>query len=414
MSSDSSLAVPGAFHLERTVRAAVFTDTIDEINGVVYSCRGLMNWIAEAHPPLEVTFFGLSRRSDTTSLEQILIRRYRPRLAHPMLGYREHTGGFLPRRRIEKDFVEGRYDVVHLLTPGMMGNLGRDLALRYGLPLAGTYFTRFPTFFREYASRYLPVPFLLRAFDRYAFRRMRQTYGPCDVVLCQAGNFLDEVRRFYDGDARVWTTGVDVNRFRPKDSGPAFRQRHGIRAAHVGLYVGRIALEKRLDVLVDVLRDTSDLDLELVMVGDGPHRARLQQRLKGIYTGYLTDEALVDAYAAADFFLFPSDTDAYGIVVMESLAAGVPVIINARSGGAETVAACGGGIVYYQYSELVQAVRRLCENPAEREEMAQRGLQYAREHTWEHSSLEILNVYREIIARRRGEPAPIRPRVARF
>ena len=401
-------AVQGARLLKGMIRAAIFTDTIDEINGVVYSCRGLMDWVATAHPPLEVVFFGLSRRSETTMLPQVMVRRYRPRLAHPMLGYREHTGGFLPRSRIEKDFVLGGYQVVHILTPGMMGNFGRDLALRYGVPLVGTYFTRFPTFFREYASRYLPLPFLMRAFDRYAFKRMGQTYGPCDVVLCQAGSFLDEVRRFYDGDARVWTTGVDVNRFRPKDTGPAFRQRYGIRAKNVGLYVGRIALEKRLDVLADLLRDVSDLDLEVVLVGDGPYRPRLERRLKGIYTGYLTDEALVDAYAAADFFLFPSDTDAYGIVVMESLAAGVPVIINAGSGGAETVAASGAGVVYHEYPELVRAVRRLCVNPAERQEMARRGLQYAREHTWEHSSLEVLNVYREVIARRSAESVPVR------
>ena len=389
--------------MEETIRAAIFTDSIDEINGIAYSCKGLIDWVAATHLPLELTFFSLSRRNDPTHHDQAHVLRYRPHLAHAIPGYKEHTSGLLPKRRIRRDFEAGRFQVVHILTPGVMANFGRDLAGQYGLPLVGTYFTRFPTFFREYASRLLPLPFLLRIFDRYAVGRMRKTYGPCDVVLCQAAGFLDEVRQFYSGDARLWTTGVDLKRFRPKDTGREFRRRHGVTARHVGLYVGRVALEKRLDVLIDLKRDLADLDLEIVIVGDGPYRPELEKRFDAVFTGYLIDESLIDAYSAADFFLFPSDTDAYGIVVMESLASGVPVIVNAASGGSETVAACGAGFVYRQYPELVQCTRRLCENDDERRQLAQRGLDYARQHTWEQSSLEILSVYRELIARRAGE-----------
>jgi len=385
---------------EPSIRAAIFTDTIDEVNGIAYSCKGLIGWIARTNPPLELTLFCLSRRRAPSERDQVRLLRYRPHLAHAMPGYKEHTGGLLPKRRIRRDFEAGRFQVVHILTPGSMANFGRDLARRHGLPLVGTYFTRFPTFFREYASRLLPFKPLVRAFDRYAIARMRKTYSPCDVVLCQAANFLDEVRTFYDGDARVWTTGVDTDRFRPKDTGAGFRRKHGIRARHVGLYVGRVALEKRLDVLVDLKRDLADLDFEILIVGDGPYRKELQDKFDAVFTGYLTGEELADAYAASDFFLFPSDTDAYGIVVMESLAAGVPVVINAASGGSETVEASSGGFVYREYPQLLRHTRRLCEREDERNEMAQRGIDYARQHTWDRSSRELLDLYRELIGKR--------------
>lgn len=382
--------------MPKTIKAAIFTDTIDEVNGIAYSCKGLIDWVAATHPPLELTLFCLSRNTQPTLLDQVRVLRYRPHLAFDMPGYKEHIAGLLPKRSIASDFAEGDFDVVHILTPGKMSNFGRDLARKHNLPLVGTYFTRFPTFFREYVSRTIPVKGLLHLFDRYAIRRMRKTYGSCDIVLCQAGNFLAEVKQFYDGDVRVWTTGVDTKKFRPKDTGAPFRERYGIKAKHVGLYVGRVALEKRLDALIDLKRDLSDLDFEVLVVGDGPYREELEKKLDAVFAGCLTGEDLADAYAAADFFLFPSDTDAYGIVVMESLAAGVPVIINAGSGASETVQACGAGYVYHKYDNLVKYSRRLCEEDDTRRSMADLGLEYARQYTWEHSSVELLDVYKEL------------------
>jgi glycosyltransferase involved in cell wall biosynthesis len=133
---------------------------------------------------------------------------------------------------------------------------------------------------------------------------------------------------------RIWPRGVDFTLFRPEQRSEALRDswlQHRERQDNqvVLLYVGRLSWEKNLRLLVQVFQGMDHQHCHLVIVGDGPARAEIQQQLTDFpvtFTGYLRGEALATAYASADVFAFPSYTETFGQVVLEAMASGLPVV----------------------------------------------------------------------------------------
>jgi glycosyltransferase involved in cell wall biosynthesis len=114
---------------------------------------------------------------------------------------------------------------------------------------------------------------------------------------------------------RIWSRGVDVERFRPiPDARHAYER-------PVWIYVGRVAVEKNVEAFLSL-----DLPGTKVIVGDGPARGALERKYPGAkFLGALSGEPLVHAYAASDVFVFPSRTDTFGLVLLEALACGLTV-----------------------------------------------------------------------------------------
>ena len=196
-------------------------------------------------------------------------------------------------------------DAIHIATEGPLGMIARRYCLRHGFRFTTSYHTRFP----EYLAARMPVP----TDWSYAFlRRFHNSGSACFVATPSLEEEL--AQRGFTG-LRRWSRGVDTDVFHPRslrrfgDDGPVF------------LYVGRVAVEKNLDAFLSL-----DLPGRKVVVGDGPAREALQARYPDVlFAGVLTGEALAEAYASADVFVFPSLTDTFGIVLLEALACGVPV-----------------------------------------------------------------------------------------
>ena len=139
----------------------------------------------------------------------------------------------------------------------------------------------------------------------------------------------------------LWQRGVDTELFRPELRSSAMRERllgdHDDRGALL-LYVGRLSAEKQIERIKPVLEALPDA--RLALVGDGPHRQQLEKHFAGTATtfvGYLAGEELASAYASGDAFLFPSSTETLGLVLLEAMAAGCPVVVafaqNTPGGG---------------------------------------------------------------------------------
>jgi glycosyltransferase involved in cell wall biosynthesis len=230
------------------------------------------------------------------------------------------------------------FDLVHIHTPFLAHRAGLRWARSHGLPCVETYHTLFEEYFHHY------LPFLPKAWLAAAARRISRT--ECDGVTAVIAPSTAMKRTLLDYGVRspihVIPTGLRLADFDDCD-GPAFRARHGIAAERpVIAYVGRVAFEKNLDFL---LRVTAAVRRELpgvllVIAGEGPARASLERAVarRGLresvrFVGYLERRTeLPGCYCAADVFVFASKTETQGLVLLEAMALGIPVVGLAEMG----------------------------------------------------------------------------------
>jgi 1,2-diacylglycerol 3-alpha-glucosyltransferase len=253
-------------------------------------------------------------------------------------------------------------DVVHVQTPFVAHHAGHKLARVLGVPLVATYHTHFEEYLHHYVP-FLPRP-LLAALARRAARRQ---CGQTQAVVVPSSAFQEVLAGYgVRGRLEVIPTGLDLGRFRGGD-GAAFRARHGIAAERpVLLHVGRMAHEKNVPFLLEVaarVRQQVPAAL-LVIAGEGPARPALERRAAALgltgdairWLGYLDREReLLDCYRAADAFVFASRTETQGLVLLEAMALGVPVVSTAVLGTRDVLAAREGCVVVPEDREIFAA-----------------------------------------------------------
>ena len=236
-----------------------------------------------------------------------------------------------------------QFDLVHIHTPFIAHYAGQALARRLGVPVVASYHT----FFEQYLDKY--VPLVPGAWMRYVARRFSAAQcGDVDALAVPSEAMLEVLTRYgVRTTAEVVPTGIDLRKFGSGD-GAAFRRRYGIASDRPLLvHVGRLAFEKNCDFLLHMLARVRVAvpDALLVIAGEGPARRQLEAlaRRLGIadqvrFLGYLSrDGSLEDCYAAGDAFVFASHTETQGLVLLESLALGTPVIATAEMGTREVL-----------------------------------------------------------------------------
>ncbi len=242
----------------------------------------------------------------------------------PMPTYPEIRLSLARAAAAEAKIRETAPDHVHIATEGPLGLAARRACVRAGRGFTTSYHTRFP----EYLRRRAPVP------ERWTYAWLRWFHNAGDGVMVATPSLAEELAA--RGFKRIMksTRGVDADRFRPRPGIDVF----GL-PRPVFLYVGRVAPEKNVEAFLAL-----DLPGSKVVVGDGPSRAPLAAAYPQVrFTGSLVGEALAEAYASADVFVFPSRTDTFGIVLLEALASGLPVAAYPVTGPIDIIGASGAG-----------------------------------------------------------------------
>jgi glycosyltransferase involved in cell wall biosynthesis len=216
-------------------------------------------------------------------------------------------------------------DVVHLVDPVILGAPGLVVARLLKKPLVSSYHTNLAMYCRHFGFSLLTEPM---------WQYNRLIHNQCSLTLCPSRSTVRilSTRGFHN--LRIWPRGVDTTLFRPERRSEALRvswlqHREQPDNKVVLLFVGRLSWEKNLRLLVQAFQGMDHQYCHLVIVGDGPARAEIQQQLADFpvtFTGYLRGEALATAYASADVFAFPSYTETFGQVVLEAMASGLPVV----------------------------------------------------------------------------------------
>jgi 1,2-diacylglycerol 3-alpha-glucosyltransferase len=306
--------------------------------------------------------------------------------------------------RLERTLAGERFDLVHVQTPFLAHYAGIRLARRRGVPVVATYHT----LFEEYLFHYVPlVPRgLMRAIARGISR------GQCDALDAVAvpSTAMRETLERYGvrTPIEIVPTGIPLAEFAGGD-GARFRDGHGIAPSRpVLVYVGRVAFEKNIDfllrVLVHVRREVGDA--LLVVCGEGPALAPLTRLAHSLgladavrFVGYL-DRAtqLLDCYRAADAFVFASRTETQGLVLLEAMALGVPVVSTAVMGTRDIVGPERGALVAADDErDFASKVIALLRDPQLRARLSAEGREYAR--TWGSAPLaeRLEGFYRQVL-----------------
>jgi glycosyltransferase involved in cell wall biosynthesis len=345
-------------------KRAWFTDTLDDVNGVATTIQKMAAaGVAAGH---DITVITCQSGEINGSIP---LKNFQPVGEFALPEYELQRLSFPPLLFLIEHLARENYSELIISTPGPVGLCALCAAKTLGLRAVGIYHTDFP----QYVRILTDDSFL----ETLTWNYMHWFYSQLDIVYVNSQDYRRSwIERGIPAEKlKILPRGLDTRMFHPTRRDARFWQVRGLREDEVGmLFVGRISKEKNLDTLVASTRRLAEWKLPVrpLFVGDGPYLAEMKRLLPdALFTGYLRGEELADAYASADFFVFPSTTDTFGNVVLEAQASGLPVIVSDMGGPRDLVQHGRDGFITkaLDSGELAEAIRRLTEDPRLRERM---------------------------------------------
>lgn len=305
--------------------------------------RGALNIaiVTETWPP-EINGVAMSVLQLCKGLQQrghriLLVRPYQPNECHSFKPtaeclvaassipkYPELRFGYPQSRKIAKALNQFKPDIVHLVTEGPLGLAALNIARQCNYPVSSGFHSPFHEF-----SRSFDLKFLIKPVQHY----LRWFHNRTDLTCVPSGDTQQAlIKAGFTCPLALVSRGVDSQHFNPQKRCQQLREQwQATPQTTVMLYVGRLSPEKNIDLVIQAYQQAKASqparDFKLVIVGDGPDRVRLQNLVpEAIFTGMQTGEQLAQHYASADVFLFASEVETFGNVVLEALASGLPVL----------------------------------------------------------------------------------------
>ncbi|MGA7522781.1 MAG: glycosyltransferase [Acidobacteriaceae bacterium] len=310
-----------------------------------------------------------------------------------------------PRAAMRRHIQEFQPDVLHLFEPSLLGIGGIYYAQVLHIPLVISYHTNLPAYLHYYRLGFL---------QSATWKLMRIRHGRADLNLCTSTPMMEELAQHNIDRLALWERAVDAERFHPSRRSDEMRctLTQGEPQKPLLLFVGRLCAEKNIGSLRAVLETIPDL--RLAIVGDGPMRGELETHFRNTpahFPGYLRGEALAAAFASSDLFVMPSETETLGLVLLEAMASGCPVVA-CRAGGIPDAVEDGVTGFLYEPGEpgLVETVRRVLASPEERASVRTRARAEAERLGWQQATDLLRLQYQQAIDHPRPRTSPTRPR----
>jgi glycosyltransferase involved in cell wall biosynthesis len=367
-------------------RVAYFTDCFHEINGVARTSRELAAFAGRQHRPFLSVHCGEEEKAyDEGDVRTLELRR--AAVAFPLeadFGYDPFLWRYY--RRVAREARAFEPDIIHVTSPGDVGQMGAYLAYRLGVPLVAAWHTNL----HEYAEqrlehRMLRFPKRLRTclvpFSRQVSLGVLQWfYGMASLLLAPTEEIAQWLQTSFRRPIRLMKRGVDTRMFNPA------KRRVDDGVFRMG-FVGRLSPEKNLRFLCDIerfLKTSQRGRFKFVIVGEGKEREWLEQHLEHAeFTGTLTGEALARTYADMDLFVFPSKTDTFGNVILEAHASGVPAVVTNEGGPKHIVRAGFTGLIAKDERDFMESVLTLMSMEELRISMSRAAREFATRASWD-------------------------------
>lgn len=308
--------------------------------------------------------------------------------------------------RIRHGVRQFRPDVIHIHHPFWLGSLGLFMARVLRVPAVYTYHTRL-----EHYAHFVPLPgMLFRNLISHAL--IKRFANRCDGVIVPTYSTEEYLRMIgVKTPTFVQPTGIEYQRFQEVSGEDVntLRQQLGLAGERVFISVSRLSNEKNIDFMIeaiDTLRHRTDVPFRFLMIGDGHQRDRLQQKIKvrGLedhftLVGAVPPEDMATWYHLGDAFLFASKSETQGMVILEAMAAGLPVVA-VRSSGIEDVVRHGfnGFKTPEKQGQWVEQAQKLLEDDSLRKALAEQALTFAADYSVEQFAKDVREIYASTLA----------------
>lgn len=383
------------------MRIALFTEVfLPKVDGVVTRVTRTLDQLAElGHTVLVFAPGDPPRHYGPHRVVKVRSVSFKPWYPEIMVG--------LPTARIAREMQAFAPDLVHAVNPVWLSAYGVLSARRRDRPLLASFHTDVPS----YTTRLGNGLSILRAPSQAWITGM---HNLAEVNLCTSQQMVDRAREVGIREVDLWPKAVDTVGYHPDRFEPRMRDRltDGHPEAPLILYVGRLSREKDLDQLLQPIRALAPLGVRMAFVGSGPGREELERMFAGtptVFTGYMGGDELAAAYASADVFAFPSTTETLGLVALESMASGVPVV-GADAGGIPFVideGRTGFLVTPGDTRALTDRLRSVLADAGLRQRLGKAARADAEQHSWRASTESLVTSYELAIERHRGRsPVP--------
>ena len=363
--------------LLRNTKRGWFTDTLEDVNGVATTIQRMTAAVVAAGHDLTV----VTSRTHI-DIAGIPLKNFPPIGEFEIPEYELQKLTFPPMLEM-CDYIqrEGFTELV-ISTPGPIGITALLAAKMLHLRAVGIYHTDFP----QYVQILTDDNFM----ESLAWRYMHWFYHQLDLIYVNSEQYRKSwIERGIDGAAiKILPRGLDTELFHPSRRDPKFWVKRGSQPGEfILLYVGRVSVEKNLDVFAAAhnAARAAGLPVRAAIVGDGVYTKTMQKLLPdAIFTGYLGGEELARAYASSDVFLFPSTSDTFGNVVIEAQASGLPVVVSDQKGPQELVENGVTGLITrgLDVEDVTGAVLRLLRDGALRARIGEAARRAVETRSW--------------------------------
>lgn len=374
------------------LKIAIVTETWPpELNGVALSllqiCKGLQRLghkILLIRPDQKQKCLDFAPNKECLVTGQVI-----PKYTQMQFGWPQY-------RKVSKAFDEFMPDIVHVVTEGPLGLAVLQSAKSKNIPISSGFHSAFQDF-----SRFYDLAFLVKPIQHY----LKWFHNNTQLTCVPSQDTAQAILNFgVTCPIEVIKTGVDVERFSPVFKSSAQRRKWGAcENTTVMLYVGRISPEKEIQLLIDTyigMRREPERKLKLVIVGDGPDRVRLEKYSQSagvIFTGSLTGNVLAEVFASADVFVFASQVETFGNVILEAMASALPVVAYDYAAAklhldANTAWLCPLG----QKQNFIQNMQQLPNNKT-LHAMGQQAMQNVQSVGWNHCVQQLEQAFYRVV-----------------
>ena len=369
------------------MRIAIITESFPpDVNGVAHCVvRVAENLVRKGHHPLVIAPESARATPGADNQFPYPVKRVK---SVRLPGYPSFRLG-LPGPRTRRAITTHRTEIVHLASPVALGAWGSHVAKAMDLPMVAVYQTDLPNYARAYR--------LGAVTEAFAWRWLRDIHNAAGRTLAPSSMTAADLHAHGMERVQLWGRGVDTERFHPSRRDDRLRAEIAPGGEVIAGYVGRLAIEKRVDLLASVAALPG---VRLAVTGGGPMEEELRQAIPAaVFLGERHGEDLARIYASLDFFVHTGPFETFGQTIQEAAASGLPVIAPAAGGPVDLVdeGVTGFLVPPGDSDALAAAAGRLAAEPALRAAMSEAARRRVLGRSWSALVDELIGPYRTVL-----------------